>query len=122
MNDNPPVIKITKTPNLGAIREHSLDVTNLGYIRVTDGDSGVNGDVTCHLDDDHFQLRSFDGKKEVFLILLRRALDRESPPVRDYRDVVITCRDGGTPAIEATATFRLQLEDVNDNKPQVGER
>ena len=74
VNDNPPTIHVSPAPDLGPITEHDPKQIFLAHITVRDDDSGVNGEVTCQISDDHFRLKKFpevtDNSYLFFLISL----------------------------------------------------
>ncbi|XP_012945815.1 protocadherin-1 [Aplysia californica] len=116
VNDNAPEIRVNPAPNSSPVVEHGSEGRFLAHIRVSDDDSGVNGEVSCSIDDDHFVLESFnDPARKIFVIKLSRPVDREEAAVRD---ILITCKDGDIRPMSATATFRVEIEDINDNAPQ----
>ena len=48
------------------------------------------------------------------MVELARSLDREDSP--SYQ-VTLFCQDNGSPRLNATATFTVDVQDVNDNPP-----
>ena len=52
------------------------------------------------------------------MVELARSLDREDSPT--YR-VTLFCQDNGSPRLNATASFTVDVEDVNDNPPVFSE-
>ncbi|KAG7261191.1 hypothetical protein CRUP_012160 [Coryphaenoides rupestris] len=81
---------------------------------VTDLDSGVNGQVVCtvptHLP---FDLKpSPDGHS--YSLVTKSSLDKES--AHSY-DITVTARDLGSPARSSTKVIKVDVLDVNDNRP-----
>ena len=81
-------------------------------MKVTDHDAGQNGEVTCDLHHDKFQLRSLGKKK--YKIIVKNQMDRE---VEDHHDLIITCQDKGFPPLHSESKFSILVTDINDVKP-----
>ncbi|XP_066128831.1 protocadherin alpha-4-like [Saccopteryx bilineata] len=110
-NDNVPVMEF-KSLSL-PIKEDASVGTVIALIRVSDRDSGVNGQVTCTLSS-HVPFKLVSTFKNYYSLVLDSALDRES--VSEYA-VVVTARDGGSPSLSAIASVSVEVADVNDNAP-----
>ncbi|XP_049643301.1 protocadherin alpha-3-like [Suncus etruscus] len=110
-NDNVPevVIKSLSVPVL----EDAATGTVIALISVSDRDSGANGQVTCSLTP-HVPFKLVSTYKNHYSLVLDSALDREN--VSSYQ-VVVTARDGGSPALWATASVSVEVSDVNDHAP-----
>ncbi|KAF6082387.1 hypothetical protein HJG60_014643 [Phyllostomus discolor] len=111
INDNAPEVTITSLSL--PVREDAQVGTLIALIRVSDSDSGANGQVTCSLTP-HVPFKLVSTFKNYYSLVLDSALDRES--VADYA-VVVTARDGGSPSLSATASVSVEVADVNDNAP-----
>ncbi|XP_060035548.1 protocadherin alpha-2-like [Erinaceus europaeus] len=111
VNDNRPKVLITSLSL--PIQEDAPLGTVIALISVSDRDSGANGQVTCSLSP-HAPFKLVSTFKNYYSLVLDGALDRES--VERYA-VVVTARDGGAPALSATASVRVEVADVNDNAP-----
>nr|XP_036871972.1 LOW QUALITY PROTEIN: protocadherin alpha-12-like [Manis javanica] len=111
LNDNTPEVMITwlSLP----VREDAQVGTVIALIRVSDLDSGANGQVTCSLTP-HAPFKLVSTFKNYYSLVLDSALDRES--VATYK-LLVTARDGGSPPLSATASVSVQVADVNDNAP-----
>nr|XP_044988008.1 protocadherin alpha-2 isoform X17 [Jaculus jaculus] len=110
-NDNAPQISITSLSL--PVQEDAPLGTVIALISVSDRDSGENGQVTCSLTP-HVPFRLVSTFKNYYSLVLDSALDRETTP--GY-EVVVTARDGGAPALWATASVSVEVADVNDNAP-----
>ncbi|XP_006891251.1 PREDICTED: cadherin-87A-like [Elephantulus edwardii] len=111
VNDNAPEVVVTSLSL--PVREDAPLGTVIALITVSDRDSGVNGQVTCFLTSNTpFKLVSTF--KNYYSLVLDGALDRESVPAYD---LVVTARDGGAPALSASASVSVEVADVNDNAP-----
>ncbi|XP_006891208.1 PREDICTED: protocadherin alpha-C2-like isoform X3 [Elephantulus edwardii] len=110
-NDNVPelVVKTLWLP----VKEDAQTGTVIALISVTDKDAGVNGQVTCSLTP-HTPFKLVSTFKNYYSLVLDGALDRESVPAYD---LVVTARDGGAPALSASASVSVEVADVNDNAP-----
>ncbi|XP_007669923.2 protocadherin alpha-5 isoform X7 [Ornithorhynchus anatinus] len=110
-NDNTPEITVTSLSL--PVREDAGPGTVIALISVSDGDSGANGQVTCTLKPPGpFGLVSTF--KNYYSLVLQGPVDREK--VAAY-ELLVTARDGGDPALEATASVSVAIADVNDNAP-----
>ncbi|BFZ24411.1 hypothetical protein BsWGS_27450 [Bradybaena similaris] len=116
--NNPPFIKVNTVA--------AADVTGLSipesaaldhfvaFVDVDDSDDGDNGKVSCLiLSGFQFKLRPVPNKG--YTLLLNASVDREK---KDSYQVVISCRDGGSPSLETRVTLTVNITDVNDNTPK----
>nr|KAF6346858.1 hypothetical protein mPipKuh1_010607 [Pipistrellus kuhlii] len=110
-NDNVPVMEF-KSLSL-PIREDASLGTVIALIRVSDLDSGANGQVTCTLSP-HVPFKLVSTFKNYYSLVLDSALDREK---LSHYELVVTARDGGSPSLSATASVSVEVADVNDNAP-----
>ncbi|XP_070270278.1 protocadherin alpha-4-like [Myotis yumanensis] len=110
-NDNVPVMEF-KSLSL-PIREDASLGTVIALIRVSDLDSGVNGQVTCTLSP-HVPFKLVSTFKNYYSLVLDSALDREK---LSHYQLVVTARDQGSPSLSATASVSVEVADVNDNAP-----
>uniref|UniRef100_A0A6I8NJU7 Protocadherin alpha 5 n=1 Tax=Ornithorhynchus anatinus TaxID=9258 RepID=A0A6I8NJU7_ORNAN len=111
INDNAPEITVTSLSL--PVREDAPPGTVIALISVSDRDSGANGQVTCTLaPPGPFGLVSTF--KNYYSLVLQGPVDREK--VAAY-ELLVTARDGGDPALEATASVSVAIADVNDNAP-----
>jgi hypothetical protein len=90
--------------------------TPLYYIYITDEDSGENGRVSCVLNDTRLNL--------IYLTLNAYSLQISGSPIFDYEleqmiYIELKCTDYGLPSLSQTALFYIQLEDCNDNPPDI---
>ncbi|XP_038626843.1 protocadherin alpha-6-like isoform X3 [Tachyglossus aculeatus] len=110
-NDNAPEITVTSLSL--PVREDAPPGTVIALISVSDRDSGANGQVMCTLaPPGPFGLVSTF--KNYYSLVLQGPVDRESVAAYELR---VTARDGGAPALEATASVAVAIADVNDNAP-----
>ena len=115
--NNAPTIDVNfvsaSTGNIVSIPENIKVGSFIAYVRVTDHDAGLNGEVSCVLHHDKFQLQSLGTKK--YKVILKKPLDRET---KDYHEIIISCQDKGTPRLHSENRFEIQVVDVNDVRPQ----
>ncbi|XP_038626842.1 protocadherin alpha-13-like isoform X2 [Tachyglossus aculeatus] len=110
-NDNAPEITVTSLSL--PVREDAPPGTVIALISVSDRDSGANGQVTCTLaPPGPFGL--VPTFRNYYSLVLQGPVDRESVAAYELR---VTARDGGAPALEATASVAVAIADVNDNAP-----
>ena len=115
--NNAPIININFASASG---DKSIDITEdikvgsfIAYVKVTDPDLGQNGDVSCSLNHDKFQLQSLDTKK--YQVIVKKPVDRE---IEDHHDIIVICQDKGNPPLQSESKFSVQVLDVNDEQPQ----
>ena len=115
--NNVPIIDVNffspSADNKPAISEDVEVGSFIAYVMVTDLDFGQNGDVTCDLMHDKFQLQSL-GSKE-YKITVINPVDRET---EDHYEITINCQDNGSPPLRNEKTFSINVIDVNDVRPQ----
>uniref|UniRef100_A0A8C8VFY4 Cadherin domain-containing protein n=1 Tax=Pelusios castaneus TaxID=367368 RepID=A0A8C8VFY4_9SAUR len=110
-NDNAPEVTLTSVSS--PIPEDSLPGTVIALINVIDQDSGHNGMVFCHLQNDS-PFKIISSSNNYYKLLTDSTLDREETP--EY-NITITATDKGTPPLSTQKTILLQISDVNDNAP-----
>lgn len=115
--NNPPNIDInfvfTSTRNATNISENIEVGSFIAFVKVTDHDTGQNGEVSCDLHHDKFQLQSQGVRK--YKVILNSPVDRES---EDHHDITISCQDKGSPPMNSERKFSIHVMDVNDVRPQ----
>ncbi|CAF1670208.1 unnamed protein product, partial [Adineta ricciae] len=122
VNDNTPNILITEINGTHhndqpiSLFECTPKGTSLFYVYVTDEDSGENGRVSCTLNDTQLNL--------VYLTLNAYSLQISGSPAFDYEreqsvDIELKCTDHGLPSLSKTVLFHIELEDCNDNPPDI---
>ncbi|KAM9834056.1 protocadherin alpha-8-like isoform 13-T13 [Syngnathus typhle] len=112
VNDNRPKIDITSL--VSRIAEDAPLGTVVALVGVHDMDAGVNGQVICSLPENlPFALKSSpDGQS--YSLVTKDYLDKETEHVYD---ITITAKDLGTPPMSSTQVIRVDVLDVNDNRP-----
>ncbi|XP_057706850.1 protocadherin beta-14-like isoform X45 [Corythoichthys intestinalis] len=116
VNDNRPKIEITSL--LSHIAEDAPLGTVVALVGVNDMDSGVNGQVVCSLPAHlPFALKpSPDGQS--YSLVTNESLDKER---EDVYDITIMAKDLGMPLMSSTKVIRVEVLDVNDNRPSFTE-
>lgn len=111
LNDNTPLIKFISLST--TVPEDAPPGTVVGLLRVSDGDSGQNGEVQLHLPADvPFQIvPSF---KNHYSLITSGTLDREET---SQYDVIITATDFGSPPLSSQSHLLVNISDLNDNPP-----
>ena len=109
--NNAPEVKVSVLGYV-TIDESAPNGTFVASVNVVDTDSGANGEVYCEVDNKHFGIESFGGKR--YKVVVRSLLDRE---VDEVHTVIVTCSDKGQPPMSGSAEFRVSLRDKNDNMP-----
>ncbi|XP_010741350.1 protocadherin-17 isoform X1 [Larimichthys crocea] len=112
-NDNSPVISFVSVRQ-GAISEAAPPESVIALVRVTDKDSGRNGQLQCRvLGNVPFRLQ--ENNDNFYTLLTDRPLDRE---MKDEYNVTIVARDNGIPSLNYTKSFTVKILDENDNAPR----
>ncbi|XP_018580949.2 protocadherin-17-like isoform X2 [Scleropages formosus] len=112
-NDNWPSIGFVSVRQ-GAISEASPPGTVIALVRVTDEDSGRNGQLQCRvLGNVPFKLE--ENYDNFYTVVTDRPLDRE---VQDEYNVTIVAKDNGIPPLNSTKSFTVKILDENDNAPR----
>lgn len=83
-------------------------------VSVRDSDTGVNGMVTCSVQDSFFSVQQLDTKGENFIVVVNSPLNREFTTTHT---VNVTCTDKGQPPMSSSKSFTVRVTDFNDNKP-----
>ncbi|XP_053935941.1 protocadherin beta-15-like [Cuculus canorus] len=111
VNDNAPELVVSSFSS--PLPEDALPGTVVAFFTVRDRDAGVNGKITCTLDDQlSFSLRP--AYKNYYELVTVNTLDREEAA----RYIVnIIAADAGSPPLTTTQTFTVDISDVNDNAP-----
>ncbi|XP_021070352.1 protocadherin beta-18 [Mus pahari] len=110
VNDNAPELIMSSLVN--QVVENSPE-TVLAVFRINDRDSGENGKMVCHIQENlPFLLKpSMDN---FYILMTEGALDRES---RAEYNITITVSDLGIPRLKTQHTITVQVSDINDNAP-----
>ncbi|XP_053541469.1 protocadherin alpha-2-like [Ictalurus punctatus] len=113
VNDNTPEIEITSLSNV--ISEDAQPGTVISLISVTDKDSGVNGNVVCHVNDNVPFVLKPSVQYNMYSLVTKSYLDREL--VSQY-EITISATDLGQPSLSSLKSFSIKVSDVNDNRPE----
>ncbi|XP_067117396.1 protocadherin-17-like [Osmerus mordax] len=112
-NDNWPIISFVSVRQ-GAISEAAPPESVIALVRVTDKDSGRNGQLQCRvLGNVPFRLQ--ENNDNFYTLLTDRPLDRE---MKDEYNITIVARDNGIPSLNYTKSFTVKILDENDNAPR----
>nr|XP_057944652.1 protocadherin-17 isoform X2 [Doryrhamphus excisus] len=112
-NDNWPSIGFVSVRQ-GAISEAAPPGTVIALVRVTDKDSGRNGQLQCRvLGNVPFKLE--ENYDNFYTVVTDRPLDREA---QDEYNVTIVAKDNGVPPLNSTKSFTVKILDENDNVPR----
>ncbi|XP_072001801.1 protocadherin gamma-B1-like isoform X35 [Engystomops pustulosus] len=111
VNDNAPDITVTTLAT--TIPEDSPPGTVIAIINVHDLDSGINGEIICHiLDQKDFQL--LPSSSNYYKLVTAVIMDRER---KSLYNVTVQCMDNGSPPLSTNKSIQLTISDVNDNAP-----
>ena len=116
LKNNAPLIKV----NFVSTSENTIKISEdikvgsfIAYVKVTDDDDGLNGDVSCEIQHDKFQLQYLGTKK--YEVTIKSPFDREA---QDHYDIIISCWDKGSPHLYNKKKCSIQVMDINDVEPQ----
>ncbi|XP_066478942.1 protocadherin gamma-B5-like isoform X1 [Tiliqua scincoides] len=110
-NDNAPEVILASLSS--PIPEDSASGTMVAVINVNDRDSGENGNVICHLQN-NLPFKIVSASNNYYKLLTDGPLDRESSS--EY-NITVIATDKGTPPLSTHKTISLQISDINDNPP-----
>ncbi|KAM5171936.1 protocadherin-12, partial [Mantella aurantiaca] len=117
INDNSPDIKVTwasqDSPEISVSEAVPLG-SFVALVMANDPDSGANGDVRCHLIQDHEHFRLQKAKGNSYILSTNAVLDREK---WDSYDITIQAQDQGEPFFTAKKSLKIFVRDANDNAP-----
>ena len=82
-------------------------------VSASDKDVGKNAEISYSLDSASTAKFTIDSKTGE--ISTKNALDYEE---RSSYDIIVTARDAGTPSLSSTANVKINVNDLNDNKPR----
>ncbi|XP_038157751.1 protocadherin alpha-3-like isoform X14 [Cyprinodon tularosa] len=112
VNDNTPEIIVTSL--MSPIKENAEAGSVVALVKVTDKDSGKNGQTSCKLvGSTPFKLKS--NYKSYYSLVVDGPLDRE---IHDSYNVTIIAYDDGVPSLSSNSVINIQVSDVNDNAPR----
>ncbi|XP_070265081.1 protocadherin-17 isoform X2 [Myotis yumanensis] len=125
-NDNAPSIGFVSVRQ-GALSEAAPPGTVIALVRVTDRDSGKNGQLQCRVlggggaagvlggSGGSVPFKLEENYDNFYTVVTDRPLDRET---QDEYNVTIVARDGGSPPLNSTKSFAIKILDENDNPPR----
>lgn len=124
-NDNAPSIGFVSVRQ-GALSEAAPPGTVIALVRVTDRDSGKNGQLQCRVlggggtggglgGPGSVPFKLEENYDNFYTVVTDRPLDRET---QDEYNVTIVARDGGSPPLNSTKSFAVKILDENDNPPR----
>ncbi|XP_051705975.1 protocadherin-17 isoform X5 [Oryctolagus cuniculus] len=129
-NDNAPSIGFVSVRQ-GALSEAAPPGTVIALVRVTDRDSGKNGQLQCRVlggggtggggggglggPGGPVPFKLEENYDNFYTVVTDRPLDRET---QDEYNVTIVARDGGSPPLNSTKSFSVKILDENDNPPR----
>ncbi|XP_033930426.1 protocadherin-17 isoform X2 [Melopsittacus undulatus] len=118
-NDNAPTIGFVSVRQ-GTLSEAAPPGTVIALVRVTDRDSGKNGQLQCRVlggggGPGAVPFTLEENYDNFYTVVTDRPLDREA---QDEYNVTIVARDGGNPPLNSTKSFSVRILDENDNPPR----
>ncbi|XP_043924992.1 protocadherin beta-15-like isoform X13 [Protopterus annectens] len=114
VNDSPPEIVLTSVRS--SVPENALPQTIVALLNVKDRDGGGNGDIRCSIKG-HQPFKLTSSFKNFYRLVTDGQLDREKKSVYNITIIAI---DDGSPPLSSTAVIRLEISDINDNRPVFG--
>ncbi|GFS04974.1 protocadherin-11 X-linked [Elysia marginata] len=116
LND-PPRMEISHINFNGSVdfvKENTPVENVVAFVDAIDNDGGKNGQVTCLVEDECFELKTFSPDKN-YMLVIKKELDRETQATHK---LTITCEDQGTPALTSSVEMTIAVTDVNDFSPE----
>ncbi|KAL3880061.1 hypothetical protein ACJMK2_032332 [Sinanodonta woodiana] len=115
-NDNKPIL--VKTAYNMSVNENAPLKTYVGIVNASDADMGRNGEISYFLSSaqDDFSIDVETGE-----IFTAKQFDRELIFERTGKNYIIfdvIAKDNGIKRLQAMASVKVYIEDVNDNSPQ----
>ena len=118
VNDHAPVIRVNALTPSGQVEipENAERDTFVTHLSVEDVDSGINGQVTCFLQDFAVHLFGIEQiyTNEYTISTIGASFDRERQPTHL---ITLVCEDHGTPSLQSTKQIVVKLLDLNDHRP-----
>lgn len=115
VNDNAPEI-VDPQEDVVSVREEQPPGTEVARVKAVDADRGHNASITYAIvrgkDSDGYGVFSIDPTNGV--IRTRMLLDHEEKTI--YR-IAVAATDGGTPPKQTVRVLRVEVLDLNDNRP-----
>ncbi|CAH2275957.1 protocadherin-12 [Pelobates cultripes] len=117
VNDNAPNLQVTSASQNSeeiVVSEAVPLGSFVALVMATDPDSGANGQVHCHLlqEHGHFKLQKSNGNS--YILKTNALLDREK--WEEY-NLTIQAQDQGTPTFTSMKSLKIRVSDANDNPP-----
>uniref|UniRef100_A0A3B3H702 Cadherin domain-containing protein n=1 Tax=Oryzias latipes TaxID=8090 RepID=A0A3B3H702_ORYLA len=118
INDNVPVFE--KSRYFAQISENNPTGVSVFSVRAHDSDWGQNARITYLLEDTHVDgslISTYVSLNSVTgVVSAVRSLDYEQ--IKQF-EFVVKAQDGGSPPLSSNVTVKIQIQDQNDNPPQV---
>lgn len=111
-NNFAPVFE--NAPYSASVFEDAPLGTTVLVVSASDGDVGLNAELTYTLSEDASGPQPFRVIEQTGAIVTNNLLDRET--ASSYL-LTVTAQDGGTPSLSDTTDIEITVSDVNDNKP-----
>ncbi|XP_066154165.1 protein dachsous [Euwallacea fornicatus] len=113
VNDNAPEI-VDPQEDVVSVREEQSPGTEVVRIRAIDADNGYNSSITYSLLKDSDGLDTFSIHPITGVIRTKVVLDHEEKTI--YR-IGVVALDGGHPPKQSVRMLRIEVLDLNDNRP-----
>uniref|UniRef100_A0A3Q3DXA5 Protocadherin gamma-C3 n=1 Tax=Hippocampus comes TaxID=109280 RepID=A0A3Q3DXA5_HIPCM len=115
-NDNVPIFN--EKEYVVSLKENSTKGTFVVRVKAADADEGVNSEIKYSFGSrtPETVLSTFEINEQTGQIVLKGALDYEA--FTSYL-IDITAKDKGVPEMEGHCQLQLDIEDVNDNAPEI---
>ncbi|OCT87851.1 hypothetical protein XELAEV_18021553mg [Xenopus laevis] len=116
INDNPPIFG--KSSYKVKLLENAKLNTILMTLNATDLDKGANGEIEYYFDG-----HTSDSAKKLFYlnsntgeIYIKGLVDFEES---NFHELSVSAKDKGIPELEGRCLIQVEIEDVNDNTPEI---
>ncbi|XP_063304028.1 protocadherin gamma-C5-like isoform X29 [Pelobates fuscus] len=116
INDNSPVFDQSNYKT--SIKENIALKTVILTLNATDLDEGTNGDIEYSFDDhtSDSARKIFDLDAQTGAIYIKGIVDYEE---QQFYELSVRAADKGSPKLEGSCLIQVEIEDVNDNSPEI---
>ena len=118
-NDLAPSIDVnTVTPSGEAeVKEHAERGTFVAHLSVQDPDMDGQQRFDCAINNRHFSMNELSGSNKEYTITTAAVFDREDAEQPSEYEILVECRDYGSPSKTSVEEIVVNIVDVNDHAP-----
>jgi hypothetical protein len=121
-NDNSPqafvtFVKPLLNNSIISILENTPIGQILAHISISDQDSGLNGEMTCRIEQGNEIIGMKILDERSFLLVINRLIDREDENM-NVKKLILVISDLGKPSKSIQLEYQINIIDVNDSPPR----